>query len=604
MRLLCSWASTAALAIVLAPIQGRNVNTLPNTDAGVIAGVVVDDELPPVPVRRAVVTISGPGMMPGRSAITDENGRFRFTNVPAGSIGLTAERPPYLTSAYGAKRAGGIGTAIPLEDGQSLDGLVLRIWRGAVVAGVIHDDGGVPLSGIAVTAVSTTGVHGRGLLTLTNNGSKSDDRGEYRIFGLEPGSYLLEATPVAGNKGPATVMSDAQMDAILAGLRARGPAPLMSPATGPSLRPFQYSPVFYPSEVNPSRAAPISLTAGEERTGVDITLVRVPTATVSGSVTRPDGSAPAGVTLVLMTERAGRLPGVVNLSDPTGVTDAAGQFHFVHVPAGDYVLIARAPIRSEAAGPTQPVGSAEQYWARQDVKIAGDDVGGIALTLRRGLTVRGRVAFLSSSNPGTAPPELAGMRVGLIASANSESVARDKGGLSTTAAIAPDGGFVLVGVIPSVYAFQFFPLGRSMGPWFLKSARMDDLDLLDGPEVFSREDSPPILVTLSDRHTTLTGRFSTVNGAAVSDFSVIAFSEDPRFWGPHSRRIQAVRPGLDGRFLFADLPPGEYLLGAVTDVDDGEWFDKAFLENLRPNAVRVSIADGKDAVQDIRIGGR
>ena len=70
-----------------------------------------------------------------------------------------------------------------------------------------------------------------------------------------------------------------------------------------------------------------------------------------------------------------------------------------------------------------------------------------------------------------------------------------------------------------------------------------------------------------------------------------------------SPAVQAVRPGVDGKYAIKDLPAGEYLLAAVTDIDQNEWQDPAFLERLQPASIKVTIADGEKKTLDLRVGG-
>ena len=55
-------------------------------------------------------------------------------------------------------------------------------------------------------------------------------------------------------------------------------------------------------------------------------------------------------------------------------------------------------------------------------------------------------------------------------------------------------------------------------------------------------------------------------------------------------------------FEVTGLPPGDYLLAAVTDADDGEWFAPGFLDALVPGAVRVAIKAGQTTTQNLRLG--
>jgi len=50
------------------------------------------------------------------------------------------------------------------------------------------------------------------------------------------------------------------------------------------------------------------------------------------------------------------------------------------------------------------------------------------------------------------------------------------------------------------------------------------------------------------------------------------------------------------------LPPGDYLVAAVTDVEQGEWYVPAFLTELAQAAIPVTIAESEKKVQDIRVG--
>jgi hypothetical protein len=62
-----------------------------------------------------------------------------------------------------------------------------------------------------------------------------------------------------------------------------------------------------------------------------------------------------------------------------------------------------------------------------------------------------------------------------------------------------------------------------------------------------------------------------------------------------------VRPGTDGTFTTTDLPAGEYYMAALTDVERDDLADPAFLEALVAASVRVTLAEGENKVQDLRI---
>ena len=111
------------------------------------------------------------------------------------------------------------------------------------------------------------------------------------------------------------------------------------------------------------------------------------------------------------------------------------------------------------------------------------------------------------------------------------------------------------------------------------------------------------VVTFADKSTELTGTLQDATGAATSDYSIIVFPSDKQYWQPQSRRIVSVRPGTDGRFTTRNLPPGSYMIVAVTDVEPGEWFDPGFLEQLAAAAMRVALAGGGKKTKNLRLAG-
>jgi len=56
------------------------------------------------------------------------------------------------------------------------------------------------------------------------------------------------------------------------------------------------------------------------------------------------------------------------------------------------------------------------------------------------------------------------------------------------------------------------------------------------------------------------------------------------------------------RHSFVDLPPGIYVLAAVTDMEPDAWRDPAFLRSLIVGGVPVSIGEGERKTQDLKIG--
>jgi hypothetical protein len=61
-----------------------------------------------------------------------------------------------------------------------------------------------------------------------------------------------------------------------------------------------------------------------------------------------------------------------------------------------------------------------------------------------------------------------------------------------------------------------------------------------------------------------------------------------------------VRTDQAGAFRVRNLPAGDYLIVAVDSVEQGEWFDPAYLEQVRTGAKHLAITEGEKKVQDLR----
>jgi len=121
--------------------------------------------------------------------------------------------------------------------------------------------------------------------------------------------------------------------------------------------------------------------------------------------------------------------------------------------------------------------------------------------------------------------------------------------------------------------------------------------ILEGPAVALRN----VVVTLSDKRTEVAGTLQSASGQPISDYYVVAFSADRANWRQGSRRSVSARPATNGRFVFADLPAGDYLLAALTDLDPLEWQTVEFLEQVAGAGVKVTIGEGEKRVQDLRV---
>jgi hypothetical protein len=561
---------------------------------GVLSGVVVSGDSAGRPVRRVTVTLNG-GDITNLLAITDDNGRFAFRGLPAGRYTLSASRAAYVTTSYGASRPGRAGTAIALAAGQQITNVSIRILRGAVISGTITTETGEPAANARVTVLTyaTSSLTGERRLMSTGIGlgRSADERGAYRIYGLAPGDYVVAATISSPGMG-ARETTDAEYQRAMQ-LISGGAGPASNAAVSPlaAAPTMGTAPVFFPGTVTAADAQTVTLGPGEERSGVSFAVRPVPTGRITGVIVGTDGQ-PAPNILITVVD-AGRIPGLLPTGPPSRPVDRNGRFTISGLVPGRYVLVARA--NAGPAGRGAP-GAAPNLWAMNEVTTDGHDVS-VSMTLQPGVTVSGKLIFESAGV--LPPPDPTRVRVTL------QAVITDAGASLGVPAVTADaaGAFAFAGVTPGRYRVFVNPIGvRAVDPaWFVKSATLGGRDLIDAPLEVSSADAPGVEITLTDKPTELSGVMQDAAGQPAPEYSLIAFPKDTALWVPQSPRILQVRPGADGRFLFRGLPAGEYLLGAVTDVQPGEWYDRAFLSQLAGAAVPITLTAGDRKVQDIRI---
>lgn len=583
MRLLtlCLCMSGAAGAM-----QSTGTATSPPT--GTIAGIVVNDETPPRPVRRAVVTATAAGSVTSYSTVTDDEGRFTLERVPAGNYAITASRSTFITSAYGAQRPARRGRPVPVASGELVSDLVVRLWRGAVLSGTVRDEQGRGVPGQRVRAIPAA-TPGASFLSLTNNPAVSDVRGEFRIFGLEPGDYYLTAQPDASPRG-ATLLQDTYIDQVLDALRRNGRGLPRQNETTPAAVPTRAaigSPVYWPGTVHASQAVAVTVGAGIEKAGLDLNLIRVPAAAVAGRVTQLDGTPAVGATVQLADVR--EVPQLSALTAAfTTVAGPGGFFEVDGVPAGSYQVMASMMEPAVTAGAQR-----KTSWAVERLHTSGENVD-LQLRLQPGLTISGRIQVSDAGDSAGVPR---GVSVALMPAnagyvSSTASLESARGG----ATVRPDGTFVIPNLRPEV-AYRLFVNGMGGALWPV-SAVIAGVDLFDGPTVLGTDhSSQPLTVTFSPVRTEI---FGTLAGdPLISPIFVVVFPVNRAQWG-QERRTRAMQPDASGGYRFENLPPGEYWIGAIGDVDAEAWKSPAFLELLQQQALKVVLGHGERRQVDLR----
>src|SRR5215467_227612 len=154
-------------------------------EAAIIRGTVVEHSTGK-PLARTQMTLAPLPGTPGpqQAQRTNTYGAFEFSALPGGAYLLTASRRGFPPVQYGQKNWRAAGAPIVIAEDQT-SFLNLRMPRYGAITGTIVDENDVGLPEHEVVAYRNT----RPPRLVAR--AQADDRGIFRIPGLDPGRYLV-----------------------------------------------------------------------------------------------------------------------------------------------------------------------------------------------------------------------------------------------------------------------------------------------------------------------------------------------------------------------------------------------------------------------------
>jgi protocatechuate 3,4-dioxygenase beta subunit len=314
---------------------GAHVILKPYVYDGVISRIGVSVEQPPAP-----------------SGVTDAEGQYRLTDVAPGAYRVSVFAPAYVVGEE--KDPLTPGKTINVAEGDNIEGLDFSLKRGAVITGRVTDEKDRPVIAAPVNAYTLNGYGYRrdhpSFYSLVYRW-ETDDRGVYRIFGLEPGRYLVAAG------------SDFAGGGMGGGYRL----------------------TYHPDAVKEEQARIVEVSGGEEAANIDI---KVAPSTkgyvVTGRVVDAENGEPVPGMMVGYTPaiqlRTGRL-----------VTNALGEFRFENVPPNTYHAFV---INMDKDG-----GGLITLGDEITFDVVDGDVSGLEIKSHRVATISGVVAIEGSNDP-------------------------------------------------------------------------------------------------------------------------------------------------------------------------------------------------------------
>jgi hypothetical protein len=329
--------------------SGANVKASDGSSStGTITGRVVSDDGRPLPDAAVYfnrVYVSAPGGP--QSVGTDSDGKFQTVALSDGLYTVSASLPGFVPVPDAMTDT---GEASYYRPG---DSVTLTLVKGSVITGTVRDASGEPVVAVPVRAMRVRDTMGRPLTRTLSYAQPrwTDDRGVYRLYGLQPGTYIVSAGGSLGFFGLATAYdSDA--------------------------------PTYFPSSTRDT-AVEIPVRGGDEATGTDIRYRGERGHAISGIVSGLiDPNTRYGVSITLAHASSGAYEATTFIQPGT----AKPSFSFSGVGDGEYELLAQQ---------SQGMGESAASTLRH-VTVKGTDVTGLELSLTPLASIAGHV-FLEAA---------------------------------------------------------------------------------------------------------------------------------------------------------------------------------------------------------------
>ncbi len=464
---------------------------------GSVSGVVTD-AVTHIPIKKAMVSInplsSTPQRQPPAATMTDASGAFTIPNLQAGQYRLVVQHQNYPQARFG-----GVAKNVEVKAGETAGPVNVELIPGATVSGRVIDEDGDPLQNCYVQ-IHPAKDPGSGVPMMGNPGSNQD--GEYRIFGVAPGKYIL--------------MVQCGHPAFQARPFSAGPDPPPSKS---------YAAQFYPLAMDAKSAQVVELTAGNEKSGIDFQMAPVTVTRIRGIISPTGADWHAGGQLIMQLNPIGERG--MNFGMGMGVSPNVekGTFEFPPVVPGSYMLVAFSQGDED-----KRVGA----WLRIEV---GEKPMEVTLELKHAFEVTGKVEIENGNGPNKLLPGQINVQLA------------DQFFLpGSQTQVADDGTFTIKGVLPAPWRLQMnAPSG------FIKAAWLGGVDVTNAPLDLSGGAAAPLRIVVSMNTATIRG--SAPAGAAVAAQRLDA---ETHFAGNHMTTADQ-----NGQYTLGGLPPGRYRVVAV-----------------------------------------
>lgn len=506
----------------------------------------------------------GVNMLRPRQVTTNMQGAFEFTNLPTGSYRLFASSsvygPQYLGMAYGGKQPNGpfmgdTGQPILLAEGQAFEKAIIALPRGGVIVGRVTDENSDPIARVQVYTLYFPS--GGGRAQRVGSGAQTDDLGQFRLFGLQPGDHVVVADAMRFGYAPPNNAVETEEDRI------------------------GFVTTYYPGTPDEGGAQRVRVRLGSETSGLEFRLAQGRLYRITGSIVDSQGRP-----LPRVSGQIARRSSTMNSGGMSSFgfsSDEQGQFRVQNLAAGNYRLVISQTRQGDGRGANGQFDRGEM--AMVPLTIAGADVEDVMVVTTPGVTLTGQVVFEQ-------PPAAGQTRI-MATVGNPEDTAGMP--MPQPALVTAESTFTMKGLIGEV-------LLRGSGPsQYVKSIVVGGEDITDTPHEFKSNER--VTITFTSRASTVEGVVADAAGAPLPDAAVIIFAEDKGSWRVNSVRTRRSVADPSGHFRLQGLMAGRYLIAALPrerlNISPG--VDAQYFEQIAKDATALVLGEDEQRRLDLKL---
>lgn len=531
------------------------------TPRGAVTGTVLVTGTSTPIVDAEVSILTRDGLL---ETTTDSNGRFSVANVPVGQQTVVVRADGFFgeSSAANTPLPPRVEVPVTVVAGTTPSAVpTVSMIRSGTISGRIVDSQGLPLPFARVIALRAVAGTANPDQLRELAWRATDDRGEYRMFWVPPGEYVIGAMIGPQNPGAA-------------------------PPPGP---PQRLVPTFFPGTTELAEASKVIVKAGEETRAIDIATKSVvvtpppppvsapaPGFKVSGLVV--DGMLPrVGMSIVFLGSPTATEPPRVVGQVVTGGTP--GQFEIPNVPAGNYELFA-------TLGTPQGPG-----WGRTLFEVRDGDVKDLRVVIHPGVDVSGVVRI-----DGKVSPTGGTLKIGLSPKGVAGRIGNYRGIIDRAQAPGADGRFSIPGAAEGEY--DVFLQGAPDNLYITDVRQGETSILVSGVAV--RQTSPAAIeVHIASDGGSVEGVASNTDKSPMRGATVVLVSSVVAGDAPSFRVYQTTTANTDGKYAFRGVRPGEYKVLAGPGPLPPGGLTPEMLSAIAPKGVSVTAKPATSVKADV-----